>query len=49
MDIIMQNLVDTLNRRMINAEKDTEFFLEELNNIGLFFSEEGNFWYYDNE
>jgi len=49
MDEIMQKLVNTLNEKMINAEKDPDLFLEELNNIGLFFSEENNYWYYDNE
>jgi hypothetical protein len=49
MDKIIKNLVDTLNKRMINPEKDTDLFLEELNNIGLFFNEENNWWYYDNE
>ena len=45
----MQNLVKTLNKRMISAEKDPDLFLEELNNIGLFFNKQNNYWYYDNQ
>jgi len=39
MDEMMQRLVDTLNKRIINPEKDYYLLLQELNNIGLFFKE----------
>jgi hypothetical protein len=49
MDKIMQNLVNTLNKKMINPDKDVDSLLEELNDIGLFYKDEEFGWYYDNE
>lgn len=49
MDEMMQKLVNTLNKRTIHPEKDYELLLEELNDIGLFFKDDGTGWYYDNE
>ena len=48
---MMQKLVNKLNERMIHPEKDYDLFLEELQNIGLFFNddEEDTYWYFDSE
>jgi hypothetical protein len=49
MDEIMQNIVDTLNSKAVNPNKDVDVLLEELENIGLFYKDEEFGWHYDNE
>ena len=49
MNDIMQKLIDKLNERSIHPEKDYDLFLEELQNIGLFFDYDIDNWYFDDE
>jgi len=44
----MQSLVNTLNQKMINPDKDIDLLLEELNQIGIFYKDEEFGWYYNN-
>ena len=48
MDDKMIILIENLNKRHIHPDKDYDLFLEELQNIGLFFNEDDGIWSYNN-